>query len=273
MRAVRLAALVVLIIWAQRVSASFDLMPISSEMAADIGRFQSPMPVLLDWPHSREGRVYPPAIAEMYAVDLANLEQMKQQIEKKCRGRAKLELIDTVPVIVPTKNTPDNLDIKINISVENASTWEAMKAITRAMSCGLLYGTDFKITLSLVDAEHVVPAWFFTDKVITLTLENVPVRTAIAKVMAQAPQPMQISYQEWKATPDSENPDWKGSSLYVQFWKDGLPMPYYEETPPELELIKWQRERDEAALPADNCEEVCAECRQRQIEESNSDGE
>ncbi|MBN2308313.1 MAG: hypothetical protein JXR94_05045 [Candidatus Hydrogenedentes bacterium] len=114
------------------------------------------------------------------------------------RGLLEVQTILGNTCIVPKKRSPDeiltNLDVPISLHVEKASTWEALKAL--AIAINGVKATDYGlyITLSDLDAAKSPPAAFTEEKVITLSLDNVPARYALCAIMNASPLELSYTY-------------------------------------------------------------------------------
>lgn len=239
-----------------RASAVPELTYVPDDLMREVRKYSRPVPVLIDWPFSRAGRDYPPDAPEFVAVDMNNLAKMKDAVARETRNRCRLEVISNIPVIVPVTPWDDNLDVTVSLKLDGVSAWEALKSVTRQMSCRLKYGKRMRIYLPIVDPKSSVPKWFTDERVITIDVANVTAREALATIMAQANNRLWIMYMEYRPPEVGAPEDWIGSGLSIQFWQDNEPLQRPLEYPPWEVAKFWQTQSDEAETAAEDCGEA-----------------
>jgi hypothetical protein len=130
------------------------------------------------------------------------------------------------------------------------SAWEAIKAISRQVHCGLLYGEKMDVLVFPYWGAHPPPD-FYRSRNITVHLHSVTAREAFCETLRQSVLPIGITYSAFR------NPGFgadKGMSLFeIRFFTDGKQIKMPRDLPKPPDEPNFTVERQEAQQPAEDC--------------------
>lgn len=98
----------------------------------------------------------------------------------------KIVLYNGVPFFREHDGRPSNLDKNVSVHIENGTVWEAILALVKAMNCRPVSGNRVYASFSTGFWPLVVPE-FYDDKVINITLSEVPAVEVLCAIATQSP--------------------------------------------------------------------------------------
>jgi len=187
----------------------------------------------------------------VHSFDPGKEDAWRAKIEKESRGTQTVIIVDEMPVVVPSDENArkaSNLDIGVSLDLKNATAWEALKAVLQRINCERRFGNATRI---FAEFHHGYPVAFFESSCITLALQEVPAREAVAAIAKRSPVEFSLLCGNVAIGADHH------TYFSLFFYKDGqeLNWRYHNEAVDyaKMDHSWWIKERDEATLPAEEC--------------------
>lgn len=166
------------------------------------------------------------------------LRHCLDELVELSRGLLEVQTILGNVCIVPRKQSPEeiltNLDVRVSLHVEGASTWDALKALVTEINSAKATEYGLFVTLRDLKEGKSPPKAFTEEKTISLLLEDVTARHALCAIMNASP--LELSYTHVCGT--------ETDTLVISIHEDGKPVVASEPFTSE-EMEWWVRERDE----------------------------
>ncbi len=96
----------------------------------------------------------------------------------------------------PTSGRDTHMDLEVDLSLENATTWEALEALQDAVNAKAPEGRYLSVYQdNLIDRLRLPHPEFDRTQAITLDLNGVTVQHALLEILDQAPMPISFKYR------------------------------------------------------------------------------
>jgi len=119
-------------------------------------------------------------------LDLENPDEIVAKVAEYSRGTMALDMIYGVPYARPLDTPPTYMDVPVSVELENASVWDAIKAILHdACANEKRYGKLMPPVVVGGLTRKVPPVLF--EPAFDISIRNVPARDALCAVASQSP--------------------------------------------------------------------------------------
>jgi len=182
------------------------------------------VPLCFEWPYVEADRTPTPQPEAVLTLRLGQpLTSALDELMATSGGRLKWQRVGGSICVVATPQPGDmvenNLDVRVSLKVEGVSTWEALKALGRAVNRNPVKGRRLTIGLDFLRRGSAPPKGFAEDNSISLDLDNVTAREAACAIIAASP--LQIAYTYWNYYRPQLSPDSTPSSvLSLSLWRE-----------------------------------------------------
>jgi len=123
------------------------------------------------------------------------LGEVFRRFLKVTEGRFQVFKEDGILYVAPVEGEETNLDRVIDLRVEDASVWEALKALEEAVNANPRPGRYLTVYPPGIEVLQLPPEPFHERAEITLNLEGVTAREALVRILAESSLRMAYNYK------------------------------------------------------------------------------
>jgi hypothetical protein len=173
--------------------STFEIAEEPSEYASDLPFLEYPLSVeLMDY------KLFPeslrPAIEGNYPFVVLKDESLLQlNVDLEHSGHISMHY--GIPFFRQNMDQPSNLDKIVSVHIENATVWEALLELIKAMNCQPVWGKMIHVVF-VTGYWGLVVQEFYEDQIIDLALDEVPAIDVLGAIAAQSVLPLSFAYSQ-----------------------------------------------------------------------------